>query len=182
MSAQRSQALRNSAAARSIAAEQRARHAIAELDRRGQPVTFLAVAAEAGVSARYLYAHPQLRATIEQIRDEQHRAPCGRPDIPGQTTNRSAHGCAARWRSTSNSAPRTRGCATSSHSHTARSESSSSQAAKEHEMSEWPAPIAEQALHGPAGEFVRLIEPHTEADRATRGRTLRVSYADWRVD
>lgn len=31
-------------------------------------------------------------------------------------------------------------------------------------MSDWPAPIAEQALHGPAGEFVRLIEPHTEAD------------------
>jgi hypothetical protein len=31
-------------------------------------------------------------------------------------------------------------------------------------MSEWPAPVAEQALHGPAGEFVRLIEPHTEAD------------------
>src|SRR3989442_1520201 len=79
MSAQRSQALRNSAAARSIAAEQRARHAIAELDRRGQPVTFLAVAAEAGVSARYLYAHPQLRATIEQIRDGQHRAPSRPP-------------------------------------------------------------------------------------------------------
>ena len=31
-------------------------------------------------------------------------------------------------------------------------------------MSDWPAPIAEQALHGPAGEFVQLIEPHTEAD------------------
>ncbi len=31
-------------------------------------------------------------------------------------------------------------------------------------MSDWPAPVAEQALHGPAGEFVRLIEPHTEAD------------------
>jgi hypothetical protein len=31
-------------------------------------------------------------------------------------------------------------------------------------VSDWPAPIAEQALHGPAGEFVRLIEPHTEAD------------------
>jgi hypothetical protein len=78
MNAQRSQALRNSAAARSIAAEQRARHAITELNRRGQPVTFLAVAAEAGVSARYLYSHPQLRATIEQIRDEQHRAPSPR--------------------------------------------------------------------------------------------------------
>ena len=31
-------------------------------------------------------------------------------------------------------------------------------------MSDWPAPVAEPALHGRAGEFVRLIEPHSEAD------------------
>jgi hypothetical protein len=72
MSTSRSKALRSAAAARSVAAEQRARHAIADLDRRGQAITFLAVAAQAGVSARYLYAHPQLRATIQQLRDEQH--------------------------------------------------------------------------------------------------------------
>jgi cell shape-determining protein MreC len=72
MSTPRSTALRSAAAARSIAAEQRAQHAIAKLDRRGQAITFLAVAAEAGVSARYLYGHPQLRATIQQLRDEQH--------------------------------------------------------------------------------------------------------------
>lgn len=29
-----------------------------------------------------------------------------------------------------------------------------------------PAPLAEAALHGVAGEFVRLVEPHTEADPA----------------
>ena len=75
MSSPRSTALHSAAAARSVAAEQRARHAIAELDRRGQTITFLAVAAEAGVSARYLYAHPQLRATIQQLRDEQHSIP-----------------------------------------------------------------------------------------------------------
>lgn len=75
MSAQRSRALHSAAAARSVAAEQRARHAIAELDRHGQPITFLAVASEAGVSARYLYAHPQLRATIEQLREERHGTP-----------------------------------------------------------------------------------------------------------
>lgn len=79
MSARRSKVLRSAAAARSIAAEQRAQHAIAELDRRGQSITFLAVAAEAGVSARYLYAHPQLRATIEQLRDEQHSTPSRSP-------------------------------------------------------------------------------------------------------
>jgi hypothetical protein len=31
-------------------------------------------------------------------------------------------------------------------------------------MSDWPQPLAEAALHGPAGEFVSLVEPHTEAD------------------
>ncbi len=79
MSTQRSQALRGAAAARSIAAEQRAQQAIVELDRRGEPITFLAVAAEASVSARYLYAHPQLRARIEQLRDEQRRSPSRLP-------------------------------------------------------------------------------------------------------
>ena len=31
-------------------------------------------------------------------------------------------------------------------------------------MNDWPAPSAEAALHGPAGEFVRRTAPHTEAD------------------
>ena len=30
-------------------------------------------------------------------------------------------------------------------------------------MSNWPAPVADQALHGPAGEFVLRTEPHSEA-------------------
>jgi hypothetical protein len=30
-------------------------------------------------------------------------------------------------------------------------------------MSDWPAPVAEPALHGPAGEFVLRTEPHSEA-------------------
>jgi hypothetical protein len=82
VSTARSKALRSAAAARSVAAEQRARHAIAELDRRGQLITFLAVAAEAGVSARYLYSHPQLRTTIQQLRDEQHSVPSRPPRQP----------------------------------------------------------------------------------------------------
>ena len=32
-------------------------------------------------------------------------------------------------------------------------------------MSEWPAPVAEPALHGLAGEFVLKTEPHSEAHR-----------------
>jgi hypothetical protein len=31
-------------------------------------------------------------------------------------------------------------------------------------LPEWPAPVATDALHGLAGDIVRLIEPHTEAD------------------
>jgi hypothetical protein len=31
---------------------------------------------------------------------------------------------------------------------------------------QWPAPIAEAAFIGPVGEFVKIVEPHTEADRA----------------
>jgi hypothetical protein len=30
----------------------------------------------------------------------------------------------------------------------------------------WPAPLAEEAFHGPAGEFVQTIEPHSESDPA----------------
>lgn len=31
---------------------------------------------------------------------------------------------------------------------------------------QWPAPLAPEAFHGLAGEFVRLVEPHSEADPA----------------
>jgi hypothetical protein len=31
---------------------------------------------------------------------------------------------------------------------------------------QWPAPIADAAFIGPAGEFVKIVEPHTEADPA----------------
>jgi hypothetical protein len=32
--------------------------------------------------------------------------------------------------------------------------------------SQWPAPIADAALIGPTGDFVRIVEPHTESDPA----------------
>ena len=31
---------------------------------------------------------------------------------------------------------------------------------------QWPVPIAEPAFIGPAGDFVRIVTPHTEADPA----------------
>ena len=33
-------------------------------------------------------------------------------------------------------------------------------------VTSWPAPLAAAAFHGPAGEFVRRLEPHTESDPA----------------
>ena len=69
MSGRRAQALRSAAGARSLAAEQRARRALTGLDRRGAAITFRSVAAEAGVSVRFLYGHAELRAAIEQLRE-----------------------------------------------------------------------------------------------------------------
>ena len=79
MSGSRTNALRGAAAARSVAAEQRARGALADLDRRGLAISFQAVAAEADVSRAFLYAHPQLRATIEQLRDPDQHPPSRLP-------------------------------------------------------------------------------------------------------
>jgi Family of unknown function (DUF6262) len=74
VSSRRAAALRSAATTRSLAAEERARRTLTELDRRGAAITFQAVAAQAGVSARFLYGHAELRAAIEQLRGEQ-RAP-----------------------------------------------------------------------------------------------------------
>jgi Family of unknown function (DUF6262) len=96
VSGSRASALRVAAGARSVAAEQRAREALADLDRRGAPISFQAVATEAGVSRAFLYAHPQLRATIEQQRgQDQH--PASRPPAHQRATEQSTR---ARLRST----------------------------------------------------------------------------------
>lgn len=42
--------------------------------------------------------------------------------------------------------------------------SASSKELQHVEPPEWPAPLAEEARHGLVGEFVNIIEPHTEAD------------------
>jgi hypothetical protein len=43
-------------------------------------------------------------------------------------------------------------------------------------MSDWIAPLGAAALHGPAGEFVELVEPHTEADPAALLAQLLVAF------
>ncbi|MCA1700403.1 MAG: DUF6262 family protein [Actinobacteria bacterium] len=62
--------LLKAAARRRADAVARGRAALVELARRGEPVTFQAVAREAGVSRQWLYTHPELRAEIERARTD----------------------------------------------------------------------------------------------------------------
>ena len=43
---------------------------------------------------------------------------------------------------------------------------------------DWPAPLNEAAYHGPAGEFVKLVEPHTEADAAALLLQLLIGFGN----
>ena len=64
------------ARARSHHAQKRATDALRRLDKAGSPITFGAVAAEAGVSRSWLYRQPGLRAEIERLRpDNRHNQP-----------------------------------------------------------------------------------------------------------
>jgi hypothetical protein len=74
VSAERSDAIRVAAAARSADATARARRALRELHRRGAEVNFAAVAAIAGVSRQFLYSTPELRDEINTLRGERHAA------------------------------------------------------------------------------------------------------------
>ncbi len=39
----------------------------------------------------------------------------------------------------------------------------------------WPEPLADEAFYGLAGDIVRTIEPHTEADPAALAKALEVT-------
>lgn len=54
--------------------------AVRELDRAGTPITFEAVARQAGVSRSWLYSQPDLRGQIERLREATSRALT--PSIP----------------------------------------------------------------------------------------------------
>jgi Family of unknown function (DUF6262) len=62
--------LAQAAARRHQAALAKASHAIERLDRSGQPVTFSAVAAAAGVSRAWLYRNPGVRDLITRLRTQ----------------------------------------------------------------------------------------------------------------
>jgi hypothetical protein len=74
----RTERLADAAAKRSADTEARARRAIIRLDQQNQPVTFTSVAAAAGVSKSYLYAHTALSTAIGSHRLAA-RSPSPRP-------------------------------------------------------------------------------------------------------
>ena len=65
----------------------RARKAIRRLDQAGEPITFQAVAREAGVSRQFLYAAGELRSEIERLRS----AHPGSHDPPLPAAQRATH-------------------------------------------------------------------------------------------
>jgi len=80
VSVERTQAIRDAAAGRTLDAAGRARRAIRELDKHGGEVNFAAVAQAANVSRDFLYSHAELRGEIEQLRGER-RAALSRPRV-----------------------------------------------------------------------------------------------------
>jgi len=62
--------LARAAARRHDDAHGRAVEAIRRLDRAGEPISFKAVAAAAGVSRQWLYTQPDLRQDIERLRTQ----------------------------------------------------------------------------------------------------------------
>jgi Family of unknown function (DUF6262) len=85
--------LRQAAAAKREAAVARAETGIRALTKTGQPITFRAVAAAGGVSADFLYRHPELRARIERLRS--HKPAPARNTSPGEPGNHAATSVAA---------------------------------------------------------------------------------------
>ncbi|WP_045693854.1 DUF6262 family protein [Streptomyces rubellomurinus] len=68
---------------RAAATRERAIAALRRMDTAGQPVTFDAVAREAGVSRSWLYSQPDLRAEIAILR-ERHGPTASTPQIPAR--------------------------------------------------------------------------------------------------
>jgi Family of unknown function (DUF6262) len=79
MSAEPARPLADSAARRTLDAEQRVRTALLEFAREGATVTFAAVAGRARVSRAFLYQHGQLRPQIEALRSAQAAVPARLP-------------------------------------------------------------------------------------------------------
>jgi hypothetical protein len=62
--------------------------------------------------------------------------------------------------------PSTASFTTSSSARSDEQSSAASSSNSSHPLLDWPQPLREEALHGVAGQIVKMIEPHTEADPA----------------
>jgi Family of unknown function (DUF6262) len=82
--------LQQATRARSQGTEKRARTALAELVKAGKPVSFTAVARQAGVSTDFLYRSPELRMQIERHRARGGPAPAATADPPGASSTSAA--------------------------------------------------------------------------------------------
>ncbi|MGW3627950.1 DUF6262 family protein [Streptomyces sp. NPDC000880] len=82
--------LQQATRARSQGAEKRARTALAELVKGGKPVSFTAVARQAGVSTDFLYRSPELRNQIERHRTKAGSAPAAPSDPPCDSSTSAA--------------------------------------------------------------------------------------------
>ena len=59
-----------------------------------------------------------------------------------------------------------------------KTERTSSSSAEQEKLSLWPEPLAENAYEGLAGEIIKIIEPHSEADPAALLFSLFVLYGN----
>lgn len=67
--------LRQAAARKSAATQARAEHALREIIRRNEPITFRGLAQTAGVSPDFLYRCTPIRVRVQQLRAQQQNTP-----------------------------------------------------------------------------------------------------------
>jgi hypothetical protein len=78
--------LRRAAAAKSAAAQARAEDGLAQMLRRGDPITFRRLAQTAGVSLDFLYRTGEVRSRVEQLRARQQETPAIPAQAPAPTS------------------------------------------------------------------------------------------------
>lgn len=88
--------LREAARSRTDESEKRARAALDQLVKAMQPVSFVAVAREAGISTDFLYRHQKLRSLIERHRAKTGAIPAQRPDHSESSSSAAVRALSAR--------------------------------------------------------------------------------------
>ncbi|MFE5804905.1 DUF6262 family protein [Streptomyces sp. NPDC056491] len=82
--------LQQATRSRTGSADKQGRAALAQLAKAGRPISFTAVARQAGVSTDFLYKRPDLRTLIERHRSKSTQAPTARPSLADSSTTSAA--------------------------------------------------------------------------------------------